>query len=151
MPSSVKVKYLAVTTVVQKSGFTWAGQVCFILSCLLPPYPSLLSFSVCCRVHATRLSARSSSQTDGRWGRRTSRWCIQHDALHGMFSTALSIALLLNGTDTVELPHGSLSHGWAPHDTLLAPRNYVCFFSLNLDTSFNPYSRVGCCCELRNL
>ncbi|KAJ7790986.1 hypothetical protein B0H14DRAFT_3501092 [Mycena olivaceomarginata] len=26
MPSSVKVKYLAATSVVQKSGFTWAGQ-----------------------------------------------------------------------------------------------------------------------------
>jgi hypothetical protein len=27
MPSSVKVKYLAATTVVQKGGYTWAGQV----------------------------------------------------------------------------------------------------------------------------
>jgi hypothetical protein len=29
MPSSVKVKYLAATSVVQKGGFTWAGQVRF--------------------------------------------------------------------------------------------------------------------------
>jgi hypothetical protein len=29
MPASVRVKYLAATTVVQKGGYTWAGQVCF--------------------------------------------------------------------------------------------------------------------------
>jgi hypothetical protein len=42
------------------------------------------------------------------------RQCIVHFAifsptLHGMFSTALSIALLLNGTDTVESPQFSFS------------------------------------------
>jgi hypothetical protein len=33
MPSSVKVKYLLAKTVVQKGGYTWAGQVCFRLCC----------------------------------------------------------------------------------------------------------------------
>jgi hypothetical protein len=72
MPSSVKVKYLAAASVVQKGGYTWAGQVRCVSSPSSLPFPPLLFFSLCTLLGTSELtSARLQTfggffESDGR-------------------------------------------------------------------------------------
>jgi hypothetical protein len=80
MPSSVKVKYLAVMSVVQKSRFTWAGQMCFVLSCLLPTLPSsLFLFADECAPPDFWQDLRVRQMADGAGGHQDG--AVRYDAL----------------------------------------------------------------------